>query len=162
MVRTMVQAWVTLLCDLGRDGLSDGDSIFHALTDALLGAAGMGDIGQHFPSSDDRWKDASSLELLAEVAGRLRGAGFAVGNVDVTVVLEVPRLSAYREAMIEKLAGAIGVGARAAGLKAKNTNRPGPQGAGEAISAFAVPLLTSPRCRPLSPRGSPPRRCSAR
>ncbi len=130
--------------DLGLEGHSDADPICHALTDALLGAAGMGDIGQHFPSSDPRWKDVSSLELLAEVAGKLRGAGFAIGNVDVTVVLEVPRLGPYRDVMIEKLAAAVGVGADAVGLKAKTTDGLGAEGAGEAISAFAVALITSP------------------
>lgn len=144
MGRPLVLAGVTLPWDLGLDGHSDGDTVCHALTDALLGAAGMGDIGQQFPSSDERWKDASSLELLSQVAARLRGAGFAIGNVDVTVVLEVPRLGPYREAMIEKLAGAIGIGVHDVGLKAKTTDGLGPEGAGEAISAFAVALVTSP------------------
>src|SRR5258708_6208657 len=144
MGRPLVLAGVTLPWDLGLDGHSDGDSVCHALTDALLGAAGMGDIGQQFPSSDERWKDASSLELLSQVAARLRAAGFAIGNVDVTVVLEVPRLDPYREAMLERLAEAIGISVQDVGLKAKTTDGLGPEGTGEAISAFAVALVTSP------------------
>ena len=142
--RPLVLAGVTLPWDLGLEGHSDGDAVCHALIDALLGAAGMGDIGGHFPSSDERWKGVSSLELLTEVAGRLRAAGFAIGNVDVTVVLEVPRLGPYREEMASRLAGALGVDPGAVGLKAKTADGIGAEGAGEAISAYAVALVTAP------------------
>ena len=141
MGRPLVLAGLTLPWDMGLDGHSDGDAVCHAITDALLGATGMGDIGEHFPSSDERWKDASSLEMLTEVASRVRAAGYEIGNVDVTVVLEVPRLGPYREAMVQKLASATGLDADAVSLKAKTADGLGPEGAGEAISAVAVALV---------------------
>jgi 2-C-methyl-D-erythritol 2,4-cyclodiphosphate synthase len=139
--RPLVLAGVTLPWDLGLEGHSDGDAVCHALADALLGASGMGDIGRHFPSDDPKWKDAASIEILGAVATMLDQGGFAVQNVDVTVIVEVPRIGPYREEMIGKLAGALGVLPYQVGLKAKSNDRLGPVGSGEAIAAIAVALV---------------------
>lgn len=139
--RPLVLAGVTLPWDLGLEGHSDGDAICHALADALLGASGMGDIGAHFPSDDPRWKDASSIDLVAAVGVMLDKGGFAVQNVDLTVILEVPRIGPYREEMIAKLAQALRVQPDQVGLKAKSNDRLGPVGSGEAIAALAVALI---------------------
>jgi 2-C-methyl-D-erythritol 2,4-cyclodiphosphate synthase len=139
--RALVLAGVTLPWDLGLEGHSDGDAVCHALADALLGAAGMGDIGTHFPSEDPKWKDASSIGLLEALATRLAESGTVVHNADVTVVLEVPRLGPYRDQMIGNLAGALRVDPASVGLKAKSNERLGPVGAGEAIAAMAVVLI---------------------
>jgi 2-C-methyl-D-erythritol 2,4-cyclodiphosphate synthase len=139
--RPLVLAGVTLPWDLGLAGHSDGDAICHAVADALLGAAGLGDIGQHFPSHDPQWKDASSIGLLAGLRTLLEQAGFVVHNIDVTVVMEVPRLDAYREAMITSLAEALALAPVQVGLKAKTNDGLGPVGGGEAIAAMAVALV---------------------
>jgi 2-C-methyl-D-erythritol 2,4-cyclodiphosphate synthase len=139
--RPLVLAGVTLPWDLGLEGHSDGDAICHALADALLGASGMGDIGAHFPGDDPRWKDASSIDLLAAVGVMLHKGGFAVQNVDLTVILEVPRIGPYREEMIAKLAQALRMQPDQVGLKAKSNDRLGPVGSGEAIAALAVALV---------------------
>jgi 2-C-methyl-D-erythritol 2,4-cyclodiphosphate synthase len=141
MGRPLVLAGVTLPWDLGLEGHSDGDAICHALTDALLGAAGMGDIGWHFPTQDPQWKDASSIKLLAEVGRMLDERGFVVNNVDLTVILEVPRIAPYRDEMIGKLAEAVRVQPGQVSLKAKTNDRLGPVGSGEAIAALAVVLV---------------------
>jgi 2-C-methyl-D-erythritol 2,4-cyclodiphosphate synthase len=141
MGRPMVLAGVTLPWDLGLEGHSDGDAVCHAVADALLGAAGLGDIGQYFPSEDEKWRDASSIKLLAGLGKILEEGGFSVHNIDVTVVLEVPRLGPYRTAMIANLAEAVGVAPGQVGLKAKSNDRLGPVGAGEAIAAMAVALV---------------------
>jgi 2-C-methyl-D-erythritol 2,4-cyclodiphosphate synthase len=139
--RPLVLAGVTLPWDLGLEGHSDGDTVCHALADAILGAAAMGDIGTHFPSEDPAWKDASSIRLLESLVALLDGNGMVVHNADVTVVLEVPRLTPYREEMIGSLARALRVPPGRVGLKAKSNERLGPVGAGEAIAAMAVVLI---------------------
>ncbi|MEA2684764.1 MAG: 2-C-methyl-D-erythritol 2,4-cyclodiphosphate synthase [Chloroflexota bacterium] len=139
--RKLVLAGVELPWDLGLEGHSDGDAICHALADAVLGAAGMGDIGTHFPSDDMRWKDASSLGLLEGLGKLLAAAGLRVYNADVTVVLEVPRLGPYREAMISNLAAALVLPPSRVGLKAKSNDGLGPVGSGDAIAALAVVLV---------------------
>jgi 2-C-methyl-D-erythritol 2,4-cyclodiphosphate synthase len=139
--RPLVLAGVTLPWDLGLEGHSDGDAVCHALADALLGASGMGDIGHHFPSDDPKWKDASSIKLLGAVATMLDEAGFSVQNVDLTVILEVPRIGPYREEMIGNLAQAMRLVPDQVGLKAKSNDRLGPVGSGEAIAALAVALV---------------------
>jgi 2-C-methyl-D-erythritol 2,4-cyclodiphosphate synthase len=139
--RPLVLAGVTLPWDLGLEGHSDGDAICHAVADALLGAAGLGDIGQHFPSDDERWRGASSIKLLARLGTMLEEGGFAVLNIDVTVVLEVPRLGPYSSEMIANLSGALGLAPAQVGLKAKTNDGLGPVGAGEAIAAMAVALV---------------------
>jgi 2-C-methyl-D-erythritol 2,4-cyclodiphosphate synthase len=127
----------------GLDGHSDADALTHAVIDALLGAAGLGDIGQHFPDSDERWRDADSIALLREVVGLVGGAGWAVGNVDATVVCEAPKLGAYRDRMRVTLAEAIGIAPDAVNVKFTTNERMGPIGRGEGIAALATAMLTS-------------------
>jgi len=125
----------------GLDGHSDADALTHAVIDALLGAAGLGDIGLHFPDSDERWRDADSIELLREVVGQLDAAGWTVGNVDATVICEAPKLGAYREPMRDTLAAAIGVAPDAVNVKFTTNERMGPIGRGEGIAALATATL---------------------
>lgn len=127
---------------LGLAGHSDADVPVHALMDALLGAAGMGDIGELFPDTDPEYSGASSLALLAQVVDHLGDAGWAIDNVDVTVICERPRLSPYRDAMRAGLAGALGIPDAAVGLKATTTEGMGFAGRGEGIAAHAVCLLS--------------------
>lgn len=142
--RPLVLGGIELPWDLGLEGHSDGDAVCHALADAVLGAAGMGDIGSHFPSEDARWKDASSILLLEGLAGMLESAGLLVHNADVTVILEVPRLGPYRDAMRQRLAAALGVQPGQVSVKGKTNDHLGPIGNGEAIAALAV-VLVGPR-----------------
>ena len=126
---------------MGLQGHSDADVICHALIDALCGAAGTGDIGSLFPDNDPKYKDARSLDLLREVADNCRRARWAVENVDVTLLAQVPRLAPYREQIRNNLADALGVDPAAVGLKATTTDHIGPIGQGEALAAQAVALL---------------------
>lgn len=119
-------------------GHSDADAPAHALADALLGAAALGDIGRHFPDTDPRWKGTDSMALLARVAAMLREEGWAVGNADVTVIAEEPKIGPRAAEMRERLAAALGVDAGAVSVKAKTMEKLGPVGAGEAIAAQAV------------------------
>jgi len=122
----------------GLVGWSDGDVLTHAVIDALLGAAGLGDIGQHFPDTDDRWRGADSIELLEIVRGMLPGP---VENVDVTVVCEAPKLGPQREAMRARLAGALGLETAAVNVKFTTGEGMGFVGRGEGIAALAVATL---------------------
>jgi 2-C-methyl-D-erythritol 2,4-cyclodiphosphate synthase len=123
------------------EGHSDADVLAHAVTDALLGASGLGDIGRHFPDDDPRYRDADSIELLAEVVGLVTDGGWHVGNVDSTVVCERPRLEPFALAMRERLAQALRVGAEAVSVKATTNEGMGAIGRGEGIAAFAVAQL---------------------
>jgi 2-C-methyl-D-erythritol 2,4-cyclodiphosphate synthase len=125
----------------GLAGHSDADVATHAVMDALLGAAGLGDIGALFPDDDPAYAGASSIALLRDVADRVRAAGWSVGNVDVTVVCEVPRLAPHRETMRANLAAALSTGEEAVGLKATTTEGLGFEGRGEGIAAMSVCLL---------------------
>ena len=122
-------------------GHSDADVLTHAVIDALLGAAALGDIGQHFPDTDPRYKDADSLALLRDVVGRLGDAGYAIANVDATVVLERPKLAPYRDAIRATLAGALGLGEDAVNVKATTGEGMGFVGRGEGAAAMAVATL---------------------
>ncbi len=122
-------------------GYSDGDVLLHAVADALLGAAGKGDIGQHFPSSDPQYKGISSLRLLERVGGLLKRDGFGVVNIDATVLAEGPRLSSYFEAMKKKIASALGLDAKNIGIKATTQEGLGAVGRGEGMAALAVALV---------------------
>jgi 2-C-methyl-D-erythritol 2,4-cyclodiphosphate synthase len=126
----------------GLAGHSDADVAVHALMDALLGAAGMGDIGRLFPDTDPAYTDASSIELLATVAAGVAEAGWCIENVDVTVVCERPKLSDHRDAMRRRLAGALAIDAAAVNVKATTTEGMGFEGRGEGIAAQAVTLLS--------------------
>jgi 2-C-methyl-D-erythritol 2,4-cyclodiphosphate synthase len=126
----------------GLSGHSDADVAVHALMDALLGAAGMADIGALFPDTDPAFKDACSVDLLADVAARLGAAGWRVENADVTLVCERPRLAPHRDAMRRRLAAALGVACDAVNVKATTTEGMGFEGRGEGIAAQAVCLLS--------------------
>jgi len=127
--------------DRGLVGHSDADVLAHAVADALLGAAGLGDLGALFPSDDERWRGADSLDLLAAVAARLRSAGWTVGNVDATVVAERPALAPYTAAMAERLASACGVADGVIVVRAKSSDGLGLAGRGEGVAALAVALV---------------------
>ncbi len=122
-------------------GHSDADALLHAITDALFGAAALGDIGRHFPDSDPSFKGADSLALLAEAARRVRAAGWDIVNVDSTIVAQAPKLSPYIPAMCAHIAQALGVDIGCVNVKAKTAEKMGPVGEGRAIEARAVCLL---------------------
>ena len=126
----------------GLVGHSDGDVIAHALTDALLGAAGLGDIGSLFPSDDEAYRGADSLVLLADAYARVRAAGFELVNADCVLIGEEPRIAAVREEMSARLAGALGVGADRVAVRATTTDHLGFTGRGEGLAAQAVALLS--------------------
>jgi 2-C-methyl-D-erythritol 2,4-cyclodiphosphate synthase len=126
----------------GLSGHSDADVLSHALMDALLGAAALGDIGDHFPDSEDRWRDADSVALLADVCGLVRAEGFAIANLDATVVCEAPRLGPWREAMRARLAEAAALELGAVSVKFTTNEGMGFIGRGEGIAALAVAHLT--------------------
>ncbi len=127
----------------GLSGHSDGDVIAHALADALLGAAGLADIGALFPSSDERYRGADSLELLAEAFRQVREAGFALVNADCVLIGQEPRVAPYRDAMSRRLAQALGVDPGRVGVRATTTDFLGFTGRGEGLAAQAVALLES-------------------
>ena len=124
--------------DQGLDGHSDADVLLHAIADALLGAAALGDIGHHFPPSDPAWRGADSRDLLRRVAALLAGAGWAVGNIDATLIAEAPRIGPHAAAMRTSIAACLGVGLDAIGLKATTNEGMGFIGRGEGIAALAV------------------------
>ncbi len=125
----------------GLDGHSDADVLLHAITDALLGAAGMGDIGEWFPNTDTAFAGADSAELLRTVVAEVRARGWAVGNLDCTVLAERPKLSPHKPAIRSRIAELLGIGAGQCNVKAKTGEAVGPVGREEAISASAVVLL---------------------
>jgi 2-C-methyl-D-erythritol 2,4-cyclodiphosphate synthase len=139
--RKLVLGGVEIPYERGLLGHSDGDVLLHAIADALLGAAGKGDIGQYFPSSDRQYKGISSLKLLETVAGLLQKDGFSVVNVDATVLAEGPPLSPYFEAMKKKIAPVLGLDARNIGVKATTQEGLGAVGRGEGMAALAVALV---------------------
>ncbi|NBS64646.1 MAG: 2-C-methyl-D-erythritol 2,4-cyclodiphosphate synthase [Betaproteobacteria bacterium] len=139
--RRLVLGGVEIPYERGLLGHSDADVLAHAVTDALLGAAGLGDIGRHFPDTDARFAGADSLVLLAEAVRRVREAGYSVGNVDATIVAQAPRMAPHIDEMNARLARAIGVEVGQVNVKARTTERLGFEGRGEGISAHAVALL---------------------
>jgi 2-C-methyl-D-erythritol 4-phosphate cytidylyltransferase/2-C-methyl-D-erythritol 2,4-cyclodiphosphate synthase len=139
--RPLIIGGVTIPSDRGALGHSDADVVCHAVTDAILGAACLGDIGQHFPDSDPRWKDASSLSLLTHCARLVERQGLVVGNVDVTVLLEAPKIRDAVDAMRAAVAAAIGIDTSRVSIKAKTNEGVDAVGRGEAIAAHAVALL---------------------
>lgn len=124
-------------------GHSDADVLLHAITDALLGAAALGDIGRHFPDTDERWRGADSAVLLAEAARIVRAAGWEVGNVDATVMAQAPKLAPHLPRMAERIAELLSVGVGQVGVKAKTGERLGFVGRAEGIAAQAVALLVA-------------------
>ncbi|MGZ5158111.1 MAG: 2-C-methyl-D-erythritol 2,4-cyclodiphosphate synthase [Caldimonas sp.] len=125
----------------GLAGHSDADALCHAITDALFGAAALGDIGHHFPDSDAQYLGADSLALLSEAARRVKAAGWQVGNVDSTVIAQAPKLAPYIAAMRQRIAGAIGIAIDQVSVKAKTAEGLGPVGRSESIEARAVCML---------------------
>ena len=139
--RRLVLGGVEISFDRGLEGHSDGDALLHAVADAILGAVGAGDLGRHFPSSEERWRGVASGEILSEVVRMMRGAGFLVGNVDATIVAQAPRLAPYQEAMHANLARLLEVPAERVNLKLTSTDHLGSIGRGEGIAGLAVVLL---------------------
>ena len=139
--RPLVLGGVTIAHGKGLLGHSDADALLHAITDAVLGAAGLGDIGRHFPDSDPAFKGADSALLLAEAARRAHAAGWRIGNVDATVIAQAPRLAPHIPAMVQSIARVLGVAPEQVNVKAKTAERIGPVGRAEAIEARAVALL---------------------
>ena len=140
--RKLVIGGVQVPYEKGLAGHSDADVLIHAVCDALLGAAGLGDIGQHFPDSDARFKDIDSRKLLREVARLVKGRGLKVVNVDATVIAQAPRLAPHVPAMRANLVSDLDVAADAVNIKAKTTEKLGFVGRGEGIAAEAVALLS--------------------
>jgi 2-C-methyl-D-erythritol 2,4-cyclodiphosphate synthase len=139
--RPLVLGGVEHESELGLAGHSDADVLTHAVIDALLGAAGLGDIGMHFPDSDERHRDADSIELLCETVALVRGAGYTIVNVDTTVALEQPKLGGARERMRDRLAQALGVDPSAVNVKATTGEAIGFVGRGEGVAALAIATL---------------------
>jgi len=139
--RRLVIGGVEIPYEKGLAGHSDADVLLHAVCDALIGAAGLGDIGRHFPDSDPRYRGIDSRELLREVARKLAERGLRVGNVDATVIAEAPRLAPHVERMAQNIADDLGIARAAVNVKAKTTERLGFTGRGEGIAAEAVALL---------------------
>lgn len=141
--RPLILAGVRVPFELGLDGHSDADIVCHAVTDAVLGGAAVGDIGRLFPDSEPKWKDADSVKLLQAAMETVREAGYLVLNVDVTVIAERPKLLPYVESMRANLAAAIGIATNAVSIKGKTNEKVGEIGRGEAMACHAVALLTS-------------------
>ena len=139
--RPFVLGGVVLPWDKGEDGHSDGDVLIHAVIDALLGASGIGDIGQLFPPSDPKWKDACSKELLRLSFQRVKKAGFFLINIDCVVICEAPKILPYREAICSSLASLLDIDTEAVFVKGKTNEGSGLIGEGEAVEAMAVCLL---------------------
>ena len=139
--RKLVLGGVEVPHTTGLLGHSDADVLLHAITDALLGGAGLGDIGRHFPDTDPQFRGADSAVLLAEAARRVRAAGWEIGNVDSTVIAQAPKLAPYLEAMRNGIALALDLAPSQVNVKAKTAERMGPVGEGAAIEARAIVLL---------------------
>jgi 2-C-methyl-D-erythritol 2,4-cyclodiphosphate synthase len=139
--RRLVLGGLEIPFDLGLEGHSDGDCLLHAVCDAMLGAVAAGDLGTHFPSTDPQWKGASSLTFLERVARMVGEKGYAVENLDVTVIAERPALASYIEGMRLGLAQALGMGVDRVSVKAKTADGLGAIGAGQGIAAQAAVLL---------------------
>jgi 2-C-methyl-D-erythritol 2,4-cyclodiphosphate synthase len=141
--RKLVIGGVEIPFERGLLGHSDADVLLHAITDALLGAAGLGDIGRHFPDTDERFRGADSAALLAEAARRVREQGLRIGNVDSTVIAQSPKLAPHIEAIRARIAQALDIAPANVNVKAKTAEKLGPVGEGLAIEARAIVLLTA-------------------
>jgi 2-C-methyl-D-erythritol 2,4-cyclodiphosphate synthase len=139
--RKLILGGVHVPHERGLLGHSDADVLLHAITDALLGAAALGDIGRHFPDTDEHFKGADSMVLLAEAASRVRQAGWRIGNIDSTVIAQAPKLAPYIPAMQRGIAAALGLAFDAVNVKAKTAEKMGPVGEGQSMEARAVVLL---------------------
>jgi 2-C-methyl-D-erythritol 2,4-cyclodiphosphate synthase len=139
--RKLILGGVKVPHSTGLLGHSDADVLLHAITDALLGAAGLGDIGRHFPDTDPQFRGADSAALLAEAARRVRAAGWRIGNVDSTVIAQAPKLAPHIPAMCARIAAALEIAVDQVNVKAKTAEKLGPVGEGRAMEARAVALL---------------------
>jgi 2-C-methyl-D-erythritol 2,4-cyclodiphosphate synthase len=139
--RKLIIGGVEIAHPMGLLGHSDADVLLHAITDALLGAAALGDIGTHFPDTDARFHGADSITLLAEAASLVRAQGWQIGNIDSTVIAQAPRLMPYIAAMRARIAAALGVTPAQVNVKAKTAEKMGPVGQGLSIEARAIALL---------------------
>ena len=139
--RKLIIGGVDIPFEKGLDGHSDADVLLHAICDALLGAAGMGDIGRHFPDTDPRYKDIDSRVLLREVGRKFDTQDWTILNIDATIIAQAPKMAPYIPAMIVNIASDLGLGAAAVNVKAKTTERLGFTGRGEGIAAEAVALV---------------------
>jgi 2-C-methyl-D-erythritol 2,4-cyclodiphosphate synthase len=137
----MILGGVTIPSEFGLEGHSDADILFHAVTDALLGAAALGDIGMHFPDTDPKWKGADSGQFLKHAVRLVADKGYTVANVDTTVILERPKLKDYRQAIRESLAKTLGLDLDRVSVKFKTAERVGPVGEGKSAEAQALVLL---------------------
>jgi 2-C-methyl-D-erythritol 2,4-cyclodiphosphate synthase len=139
--RPMILGGVAIPSDLGLDGHSDADILSHAITDALLGAAALGDIGMHFPDTDPLWKGADSAQFLSHAAALVRNGGYEIVNIDSTVILERPKLKDYRTAIRESLARTLGLDLNRVSVKFKTAERVGPVGEGLSAEAQAIATI---------------------
>ena len=139
--RPLMLGGIEIPFEQGLVGHSDGDALLHAVASAILGALGEGDLGRHFPSSDERYRGIASSALLGEVVGRMRAAGFRLGNLDATIVAQVPRLAPWQAAMQARIAELLGAAPGQVNIKVTSTDRLGAIGRGEGIAALAVVLL---------------------
>ncbi len=140
--RKLIIGGVDIPYDKGLDGHSDADVLLHAICDALLGAAGLGDIGRHFPDTDPRYKGADSRVLLRAVAEKIAAAHYAVANIDATIIAQAPKMAPHADRMAANIAADLGIARGAVNIKAKTTERLGFTGRGEGIAAEAVALLS--------------------
>jgi 2-C-methyl-D-erythritol 2,4-cyclodiphosphate synthase len=143
--RRLILGGVEISHDRGLEGHSDADVLAHAVTDALLGAAGLGDIGEHFPDTDERWRDADSMALLGNVVASVIAAGFEIVNLDCTVLMETPKIGPHRAAIRERLAGELGLEAQRVNVKASTGEGMGFIGRGEGAAALAIVSLSRAR-----------------
>lgn len=141
--RPLILGGVTIPYDKGLLGHSDADALLHAITDALLGAAGLGDIGRHFPDTDERFRGADSAVLLAEAARRVREQGWQVVNLDSTVIAQAPKLAPHIDAMRTRIAQILVIDPSQVNVKAKTAEKMGPVGEGRSIEARAVVLVSA-------------------
>lgn len=139
--RKLILGGIEIPFDRGLDGHSDADVVSHATIDALLGAASLGDIGSHFPDDDPAYKDAESIGLLEKTRAMIGEKGYSVGNIDVTIIAEKPRLAPYITEMKHRMAKAVGISADDISIKATTNEKIGAIGRGEGIAAFSVALL---------------------
>lgn len=139
--RPLILGGVHIDYERGLMGHSDADALCHAVIDALLGAAALGDIGRHFPDTDERWRGADSIHLLRQTVAMLANQGYLIGNIDAVISAERPKMKPYVESMRERLAGALGIDVGAVGIKAKTEEGLGPIGRGEGIAVRAVALI---------------------
>jgi 2-C-methyl-D-erythritol 2,4-cyclodiphosphate synthase len=139
--RALILGGIAIPCEFGLEGHSDADVLSHAITDAILGAAALGDIGMHFPDTDPRWKGADSLQFLRYACELAAAQGFSIVNVDSTVILERPKLKDFREAIREKLASTMKIDFDRMSVKFKTSEKVGPVGEGRSAEAQAVVTL---------------------